>query len=427
MIRPLVIAVLAACSAWALTAVDGRAVVSGQGDDIVSIPVPVGTEAGMYSLASSGANGALLSWLEPSPKGLAFKFSSLVRGQWSAPTTIVEGPHLFSNWADHPSIAAQPNGALIAQWPLVNDGPRPKGSYNNSMRIARSTDRGLTWTQIFADGLDNIHSYSGFVSLLPARGGARAVYLSPPHPISPDPMDHRMTLSHVAFSATGSRIVNGVVDSDTCSCCPTAVGMTAAGPIAAYRDHEAGEIRDIAIVRFVNGAWTSPAPVHRDGWVINGCPTNGPAIGTHGARVVVTWFTAASETPRLQIAFSADNGATFARPVQIDGAQAVGRPAALMLSDGSAVVAWLASTGDDSGKGELRVRRVSADGEMGPVIVAGAASPGRLSGMPQIVPLDRSLLVAWRGDRLQTVRMPVPLAAPQRSARRPSASAVAAR
>ena len=390
-------------------------------DGITDVPVPATTDAGIYSLAPGPTGGALLSWLEPATNGLALRFARLEQGRWSAPATIVEGRHIFSNWADHPSIAAQPDGALLAQWPVINPGPQPPGSYNNSMRIARSTDGGRTWTEAFADGLDNTHSYTGFVSLLPMSGPARAVYLSPPRPISHDPLDHRMTLSHVALDASGAHVAHGVVDADTCSCCPTAVGLTAAGPIAAYRDHEAGEIRDIAIVRVVNGAWTSPAPVHRDGWKINGCPTNGPALGVDGARVAVAWFTAAGDVPRVKVAFSADSGATFDPPVQVDGAGSVGRPAAIMLRDGSAVVAWLASSGAGTGDGELRLRRLSRRGTVGPVVVAGAASPGRLSGMPQIVQVGESLLVAWRSDRLRTVMLPLP--APGGSSTRQRAAA----
>lgn len=373
---------------------------------VTSIRVPTGPDAGMYSLASDQRGGALLSWLERTPSGLALRFSSLERGEWTTPTTIVEGRHLFANWADHPSIAAQPNGTLVAQWPVINDGPQPPGSYNNSMRIAMSTDRGKTWREVFADGLDNTHSYTGFVTLLPDASGLRAVYLTPPRPISHDPADHRMTLSHVLFDAHGARVANGVVDGDTCSCCPTAIGMTTRGPIAAYRDHEPGEVRDIAVVRLVNGSWTPPRPVHRDGWVINGCPTNGPALATGGSRVAIAWFTGAENRPAVKVAFSSNNGDTFTAPVEIDGAQAVGRPAIVLLADGAAAVAWLASVG--GGRGELRVRRVTPAGEASPVLVAGPASPGRLSGMPQLVQIEDTLLAAWRGDGLQTVRMPIP-------------------
>lgn len=392
---------------------------------VTSLPVPAGAEAGMYSLAAYGTDSALLSWLEPTSSGLALRVSSLVRGTWSEPTTIVEGRNLFSNWADHPSVAAQPDGTLLAQWPVINEGPQPPGSYNNSMRVAMSTDRGRTWKQVFADGLDNTHSYTGFVSLLPDAGGARAVYLSPPRPISHDPLDHRMTLRYVAFEGAGAHIANGVVDGDTCSCCPTAVGMTAGGPIAAYRDHEPGEIRDIAVVRYVNGVWTTPRPVHRDGWKINGCPTNGPAIGASGSRVAVAWFTAANDVAKMQVAFSADSGATFGQPLELDGAQATGRPVALMLADGSAVVAWLASVGE--GKGELRLRRVSPGGLDGSTVVVGAASPGRLTGMPQMIHVEGSLVLAWRGDRLRTVRLPIPPASRRRSAGPFSPDAIARR
>ncbi len=376
----------------------------------VAIAAPTGPDGGIYSLTADGRGGALLSWLEPSSAGLALRFSSLqANHQWSAPTTIVEGTHLFSNWADHPSVAAGPDGTLIAQWPVINEGPRPPGSYNNSLRIAMSQDGGASWTERFADGLDNIHSYTGFASLLPGAAGTHAVYLSPPRPISHDPADHRMTLSHVAFDPHGQHTANGVVDSDTCSCCPTSTALTAAGPIAAYRDHQPGEIRDIAVVRLVDDAWTPPVPVHQDGWVINGCPTNGPSIGASGSRVAVTWFTAAAGTPRLRVAFSTDNGATFAAPIEVDGADAVGRPSLLLLADGSAVVVWLA-TKPASSDGELRIRRIRPDGAMSPTAVVGSASPGRVSGMPKMVHLNDALLVAWRGDaeQIQTVRLAAP-------------------
>ena len=73
-----------------------------------------------------------------------------------------------------------------------------------------------------------------------------------------------------------------IVDGDACSCCSTDMAETVDGPVAVYRDHDAGEIRDISIVRRVDGKWTAPAPVHRDGWMIAGCPTNGPAVAASG-------------------------------------------------------------------------------------------------------------------------------------------------
>lgn len=380
----------------------------GSVESVTAIDVPGGGEAGMYSLAAGADGKAYLSWLDASDTNRALRFSVLDGGQWSASRTIVEGAHVFSNWADHPSIAAMDDGTLVAQWPVINAGKPTPGSYNNSIRVAVSRDEGATWTEVFADGLDNVHSYSGFMTLLPGARGFSAIYLTPPRPISHDPADHVMTLSHMTVDAGGRSSGPTVVDEDTCSCCPTAFASTADGPIAVYRDHEPGEIRDIAVVRLVEGQWTTPRPVHRDGWRLNGCPTNGPDVAADGRDVAVAWFTAAGDAPRMQVAFSRDAGATFDRPAVVDGGNPIGRAALVMLPDRSAVVAWL--DGQSGGAAALRLRRVTAAGRLGPVVTAGAAPSGRAVGMPQMVRLGDSLLLVWRGQSgLQAARVPVSL------------------
>lgn len=362
----------------------------------------------MYSLANVGDQSAVLSWLEPSERGRALRFSLLTNGRWSDARTVVEGEDLFSNWADHPSIVGAADGRLIAQWPVINPGVSPPGSYNNSIRIAVSRDKGATWQEQFADGKDNVHLYTGFVSLLPGADGFRAVYLTPPRPISTDPANHVMTLTYAAVTGAGKAAGPVVLDADTCSCCPTAFAETSAGPIAAYRDHQAGEIRDISIVRLVDGRWTAPRPVHRDGWTIHGCPTNGPELAAQRDRVAVAWFTAAEGIPRMKAAFSRDAGASFGTPIVIAENSPIGRGAMVMLPDQSVAVAWIDSVGDGGGgKGELRLRRVSADGASGPPLTVGPASPGRTTGMPHMVRIGSDLLIAWRGERLTTVTVPI--------------------
>ncbi len=300
------------------------------------------------------------------------------------------------------------DGTLVAQWPVINPAKPMPGTYNNSIRVVVSRDQGATWKEVFADGTDNIHSYSGFVSLLPGRTGFSAVYLTPPRPVSHDPADHTMTLSHVSVDAAGEATGPQVIDGDTCSCCPTAFATTSDGPVAAYRDHEPGEIRDISIVRFVHGKWTPPKPVHRDGWKINGCPTNGPELAADGRTLAAAWFTAAGDVPRMKVAFSSDAGASFGTPIAVDGGRSVGRGALVMLPDRSVAVAWLEGLG--TGGGQLRLRRVTSDGRAGSVVTVGAASPGRTTGMAQMVRVDGSLLVVWRGERgLSAAQVPLSL------------------
>ena len=259
---------------------------------------------------------------------------------------------------------------------------------------------------MFDEGTRNVKDYSGFLTFLPRASGMDAVYLTP---LSPDDgtgpaHDHIKTVGIARFDATGTLQSRQIVDGDACSCCSTDMAETADGPIAVYRDHDAGDIRDISIVRVVEGKWTVPAPVHRDGWHIGGCPTNGPAVAAAGARVAVAWFTAAGDSPKVNVAFSADAGASFAAPVRIDAGQPVGWADVLLLDDGRALVSWLERTGD--GVGEIRLRAVSPDGGLGAPLTVATASSGRGTGIPMIARAGDAAIVAWRdGQRAHGARV----------------------
>jgi hypothetical protein len=175
--------------------------------------------------------------------------------------------------------------------------------------------------------------------------------------------------------------------------------------VAVYRDHEAGEIRDISIVRFVNGQWTAPAPVHRDGWKIGGCPTNGPAVAASGSRVAVAWFTAAGDKARVNVAFSSDAGATFSSPVVVDDGAPAGWADVLWLADGRALVSWLEKTA--TGVGEVRLRTATPAG-VGPAITAATSSSGRATGIPMMARSGNDVIVAWRQGTVKTARVAVP-------------------
>ena len=51
-----------------------------------------------------------------------------------------------------------------------------------------------------------------------------------------------------------------------------------------------------------DGAWQDAVAAGADGWHIEGCPVNGPAIAAAGERVAVAWFTAAGDAPRVRFA-----------------------------------------------------------------------------------------------------------------------------
>lgn len=366
---------------------------------------PAAQGSGMYSLASAPDGAPYLSWLEPVPGGHALKFSRLGGATWAEPREIAHSDNWFVNWADHPTLAVLPNGSLVAHW-LANNGDK-SGHYGYGFRIALSNDQGRRWHEIHAGGTENITGYSGFVSLLPGATGVDAVFLGPPKPPGPtDDPEHIMTLSALRFDKVGRLQSRAVADANTCSCCSTSIVQTARGPLAAYRDRAAGEIRDISVVRLEGGRWTEPRTVYPDGWQINACPTNGPALAASGSRVAISWFTGAAGVPRLKAAFSTDAGDHFSAPTTIDLGRPVGWPATALLDDGSAVVSWLESKGD--GRGELLMRRVASNGRLGAPVRVAETSSGRSTGIPQMVRVRDRLLLAWRTDRVQTALVPIP-------------------
>jgi hypothetical protein len=50
------------------------------------------------------------------------------------------------------------------------------------------------------------------------------------------------------------------------------------------------EVRDIAVARYESGRWSEPVYPGAEGWRIEGCPVNGPALAADRDRVALAWF-----------------------------------------------------------------------------------------------------------------------------------------
>src|SRR5258706_2926730 len=260
--------------------------------------------------------------------------------------------------------------------------------------VAVSKDGGLSWSTPARPHHDDTETEHGMATLLPADAdGAFGICW----------LDGRAgALSEYGEGGTslywadwrGDRFGPEVLlDARVCDCCKTSAALGPTGPIVAYRDRSDSELRDVALMRRDAAAWSSPEPVHVDGWSLSACPTNGPSIATRGDRAAVAWFTGANGTPSVWAAISKDGGKTLGAPLRVDGGAPVGRVEATMLPDASTAIVWLERKGASA---EVRVRRVGPEGELTPPVVVGTTSPARPSGYPPImsyVPTD--LLVAW--------------------------------
>jgi hypothetical protein len=348
---------------------------------------PPAASGAMAPSLTSTADGLLLTWLEPGPAGHALRISRFRDGGWASPVTIAAGKDFFANWADFPAVAQAPDGSLTAHW-LAKTGTE---TYAYGIFLARSTDRGATWTPTGLLHSDRLPAEHGFVSWIPDGTALRAVWLDGRETAKEGPMTLRSGIA-------GKAGTEEVLDARVCDCCQTDAALAADGPVVAYRDRSDKEIRDIYVIRKTAAGWSTPAPVHHDNWEIPGCPVNGPAIAAAGKRVAVAWFTAAApEGPRVQLAFSEDGGQSFGPPVLIDGEKPLGRVDLQLDAQGDAIVSWLAF--QEKGAA-VCLRRVSPKGAAGAPVTIAATSAARSAGFPRSAVAGNRLWLAWVEDAL---------------------------
>ena len=346
-------------------------------------------------------SGLLATWIERVESNHhRVRFAAYTRGTWQTAATIVEADNIVANWADVPSVAEQGDGTLIAHWAQKSAGD----PYAYDVMLARSTAHGATWQPLGRAPRDATPAEHGFVSLLADARSTTAIWLDGRETGKGGP-----TMLRAATIASGVE-QETIVDDRVCDCCSTAAAMTDSGPIVVYRDRTADELRDVWVARLLDGTWASH-PVHRDGWKITGCPVNGPAVAARGRDVVVAWFTYADSIARIRVAFSRDAGASFAAPIDVDAPRGTRAPAGrvdVVLDGTQAIVSWLVS---DREAGIVLLRRVSADGRLGPEYEVARTKAGRDSGFPRLTRAADDLVIMWtepsEPSRLRAARLAV--------------------
>jgi hypothetical protein len=367
------------------------------GEEISS---PAGKSSSTPYLISS-ANRLYMTWLEEASDGHALKLAIYDGKSWSKPSIISSTNKFFVNWADFPSLIVLKNGTLVAQW-LQKSGD---GKYAYDVMVSTSKDDGKTWTTPIRPHRDGTPGEHGFVSLIPGSEGFEAIWLDSRKFDQKDDhsMKNEMQLMASVYS-NGSFQSENVLDARVCDCCQTDAAVVNGNPIVVYRDRSSSEVRDISLVRRDGNQWSQPKVLHQDNWKIAACPVNGPAISASGKNVVVAWFTAAQDKPRVYAIFSSDGGKSFGRPIQIDTGNPVGRVDVQWLSDRNAIISWLENK---EGKGAaIMVRHVKPEGAQIPVVIA-PSSAARASGFPRMAAWSNGAVIAWThvGEDTTTIKL----------------------
>jgi hypothetical protein len=350
--------------------------------------LPVGAPSGQPRFFADG-EALGLSWVEREGDVAALRFALREGGRWSRPVEAARGTDWFVNWADTPGVVALGGGAYAAFY-LQRTG---EGTYDYAIRVVRSEDGGASWGPPVTPHREDVASEFGFVSALPEGEGVRLVWLDGAA-MGGGHGGHggggAMALRTAVLGPGGEVSAAALLDDRTCECCSTALAQTGEGLLVAYRDRSEGEVRDVGLVRQEGEGWSPPSVPHPDGWRIDGCPVNGPALAARSDRVALAWYTGA-EGSRVQVALSADAGRTFGPPLRVDGGEPIGR-VDLAWAGGQAVVGWMEREGEAAA---LLVQVVGPEGAAGTPYRMVSLPAERASGMPRLAVHADTLWAAW--------------------------------
>lgn len=353
---------------------------------VSSLTSPAGANSSEPQFTIQG-DRVILSWLEVTGERATLKFAERTGPGWSAPQAVYSGNNFFVNAYDVPSVRALANGTLAAHW--IEKNGADSDSDASKVRLSWSKDQGHTWSKPVSPHHDGTETEHGFVSMFQAPGAGLGLVWIDGRATNPEKETGDMSLRASVYDADGKQLRETVVVPRVCECCSTAAAATPEGEIVAFRGRSANEIRDIYVSRLAAGRWSTPTLVHDDGWRIEDCPINGPAISANGREVAVAWFVAKNDQGRAFVAFSHDAGHTFGQPTRVDDTSSLGRLGVQMLDDGSAAVTWIEFANQHS---QFRVRRVSPSGVRSSAVTVAETSGGRY---PRIAREGNDLLFSW--------------------------------
>ncbi len=358
---------------------------------------PSATNSSLSRVVTDNKGQVYLSWVTEADEMSTLNYSKMHNGAWSTPEVISQGGNWFNNWADFPSLLVNENN-MTAHWLKMND----KGhSYHVS--AAFYTAENKRWENSIIIQNHGIKTESGFVSMLPmSQDRTFITWLNEREPVGGGDESGVMTLRAGIFDRAGKTLNEWELDSKVCDCCQTSAAMSSTGPIVVYRDRSDEEIRDTYITRYVNGKWTQPTTVHNDGWKIAGCPVNGPSISAQGDYVAVSWFTAKDNIPKVQLAFSTDNGESFSSPVRVASQTTNGRLSTTFLENGNLAVSWMDVDGRDA---KVMLSLYSVAGKLLDTTHVANTSASRRSGFPVIDSVANDVYITWTNTKEAQVRV----------------------
>ena len=420
----------AACAAVMVT---GIAVARGQ----MPPPAPVASQRDQVTLAVPRHNNAA-PWVASAGRFVAVTWGAALEGKWdiyvatSADEGRTFGTPVRVNTVDGdgrvggeipPRVALHlPKGATVPQV-VVAWNAKDQGT---EIKIARSRDFGKTFAAPVSLQAPGAAGDRGWHALtIDAQGLAHVVWLdhrglaeakaeagAKAGGAAAAPAGHAsheaaaldgvaMAMkSRLHYATYGERATpEQMLAPGVCYCCKTALAPNAKGVLATWRHVYDGNMRDMAFALLgAPGAAAAPPRLSTDGWSINGCPDDGPALAVDaGDRVHAIWPTVIPGDEPVGALFYASKAAsaqTFGARQRITtlGSPKPSHPQVAVDGAGQLFVAW------DEIVGGVRTAAWSHGTATDGALRLGA--PERLAAAgptqyPVMAPLARGVVVAW--------------------------------
>lgn len=299
----------------------------------------------------------ILSWVEPAKEsGKTLKFSIYDSGKWSEPRSVVSLADIY----DLPKVVALTDGAFGAVWGTET---KVKADSSSEVYVSRSADGGQTWSkpvQANSDKTVKTARYNAYIA--PLDGGKTAIFWSDARNHNKPKGTQIQYLMGAVMNTDGTVGPDFAVDNDICSCCQLLPTRYKDKLYVTYRDRLQGNVRDIAVIPWPGISEAKPVNVHKDNWVLEGCPGQNVGSAASANRLGVAWFTAAGGKGKVQAAFSDNPDKGFGKPINIDRSNnPQGEVKMAMLDDGHAAVQWLRTSKRGT---SLQLALVSTDGKL---------------------------------------------------------------
>ncbi|MFA5982409.1 MAG: exo-alpha-sialidase [Methylococcaceae bacterium] len=371
-----------------------------------NIEIPALAGSHQHRLSQTADGRLILSWVDSGQGNNYFRFSILNAGVWSQASTVatVSGKLGAAPW-----LIGLSDGAMAAVWMDYPEGK--KKSYLGRLQLARTQDQGKTWSKAIQPYDENARIYDAQMGAVALPEGKMALIWTD---MRAQTTEARFQLFSTLIDAEGHASKEQVLDANVCSCCPTDTSADGHVLLTAYRDHLSGEVRDISVARWGTGEHPLTATSSRvnvDNWVLDGCPSNGPAIDFKQKQAVVAWFTGVDGEGKVRVAFSHDSGLSFKQVAELD-TDAAGYVDTVLLSDGAALVSWRSRVGPED---ELKLARVSTDGSIqGQWSIFRGSFPRWPSRDPVLTVVAKQAYLAWTDaseNRVRLVSVDLPKAA----------------